>query len=73
MAKTASTTTVSSMRRDDSSNYTPTHGNLMSGKGITRSCGKCNRHKPIQSKGKKHRVYGWVCLECSTPKEKPNV
>lgn len=59
-------------RRDDSTNYTPTHGTLMSGKGVTRSCGKCNKHFSTQTKGAKHRIYGWVCVTCSLPKDKQN-
>ena len=53
------------LRNPDSvHNYTPTHGVLLSGKGMTRSCGKCMKHKPINEKGSKHPVLGWVCLSC---------
>lgn len=50
-----------------------TFGNqLYKGKGFTRTCGRCCRHVPEseQAGGKHHRILGWLCVPCATPKPK---
>lgn len=43
---------------------------IYKGRGFTRTCGKCLRHVPEseQAGAKVHRLFGWVCVPCSTKK-----
>jgi len=38
------------------------------GNGMTRSCGKCQKHRPPQG-GTLVKFLGWICKECSEKRD----